>query len=64
MSGANAEFNIIGIRYGRLMEIDLTGNPANKRIVIEPAAYTGNQVTIDPGAGHTDGMGFKLRMVQ
>src|SRR6185295_337504 len=41
-SGANIIYTVVGIRYGRLMEVSLTGK--NKRIVIQPVFYTGSEV--------------------
>ena len=46
VQGSNAEYRIVGIAFGRVLEVDLRGN--NKRITIQPAAYTGTTVMTDP----------------
>jgi hypothetical protein len=53
--GANAMYTIVGIRFGRVMHIDLTGNPNNKRLVIQPLAFTGPGVQTDPSAPSSNG---------
>ena len=56
LGGANAIFQIVGIRFGRIMGIDLHGNPDNKQLVIQPMAYTGAGVKVSPGAPSTNGL--------
>ena len=56
MDGQNAEFNIVDIRFGRIMEIDLTGSPKNKRLVIQPATYSGPGVLTNSAAPSSEGM--------
>ena len=46
--GANAEYRIVGIAFGRILEVDLNGN--DKRIIIQPDTYTGSEVMTDPSA--------------
>lgn len=46
--GAGAEYRIVGIAFGRILEVDLNGN--DKRIIIQPDTYTGSEVMTDPSA--------------
>lgn len=64
MQGSNATFNIIDLRFGRLFEVDLTGEPANKRIVLQPEAYSGPGIQTDPTSMRTGRGNFTLRLTQ
>ena len=46
--GADAEYRIVDIAFGRIVEVDLTGN--DKRIIIQPDTYPGSEVMTDPSA--------------
>ncbi len=63
-NGSNAEFRIVDIRFGRLMEVNLTGNPGDKRVVIQPLPYSGPGVVSRPGAQSSGGMVFTMRLVR
>ncbi len=63
-SGSNAVFRIVSMRFGRVMHIDLHGNPNDKRLVIQPVAYTGPGVIVVPDAQPTDGQVGRLRLVR
>ncbi|MHC4234043.1 MAG: hypothetical protein ACYSUQ_02910, partial [Planctomycetota bacterium] len=56
LDGSNAIFRIVDIRFGRVMHVDLTGNPNTKRLVIQPVAYTGPGVIITEDAPSSEGM--------
>ncbi len=62
--GSNAVFNIIDMRFGRVMEIDLTGNQNNKRLVIQPVVYNGPGIIMDPNAQSSGGTIFALQLVR
>ncbi len=62
MQGSNAKFNIIDLRFARLFEVDLTGDPANKRIVLQPEAYSGAGIQTDPTSPRTGRGNFTLRL--
>ena len=47
-NGANAQYDIVGIAFGRILEVELSGN--DKRIVIQPETYTGTGVVTDASA--------------
>ncbi|MHC4674367.1 MAG: pilus assembly protein TadG-related protein, partial [Planctomycetota bacterium] len=48
--GSNAIYTIVDIRFGRVVDVHLTGN--NKRIVVQPENYQGPEVQTDPEAPH------------
>lgn len=56
LSGANAIYRITDIRYGRVMDVRLTGPPHQRGIYIQPVSYTGGEVYIDPEAPSTGGL--------
>lgn len=56
LSGSNAIYTITGIRYGRVMDVRLTGAPNQRGIFIQPVSYTGGEVYIDPEAPSTGGL--------
>ncbi len=55
LSGSNAIYTITEIRFGRVMDIRLTGNPNQRGFFIQPVSYNGGGVQIDPDAPSTDG---------
>ena len=60
--GSNSEFHIVDLRFGRLFEVDLTGNGDNKRIVLQPEAYSGPGIQTDPASTGTGRGNFTLRL--
>lgn len=56
LSGANATYTITDLRFGRVMDIRLTGNPNQRGFFIQPVTYAGAGVKIDPDAPSTGGM--------
>lgn len=46
--GGNAVYNITGLRFGRLMHVDLTGN--DKEVVVQPVVYSGPGLRLEPTA--------------
>jgi hypothetical protein len=63
-SGSNAVYRIVDMRFGRVMHVDIHGNPNHKRIVIQPVAYTGPGVIITDDAPSSDGQVGRLRLVR
>jgi hypothetical protein len=56
--GANTEYHVVGIRFGRLMATRLAGPPSSIGVWIQPAVYAGNGVRVDkraPSSGGTMG---------
>jgi hypothetical protein len=54
-SGTNAEYRIVGVRFGRLMEVHLLTSPWYRRVLIQPAAYSGSEVIVTEYAPSTNG---------
>lgn len=48
--GSNAVYTIVRIEFGRIMEVNLSGNPDTRLIRIQPVLYTDPGIGIDPGA--------------
>jgi hypothetical protein len=63
-NGSNASYEISGIRYGRVMAVNLTGNPDDRALVIQPVAYTGDEVVVDEDAPSTDGLVGRIMLVK
>ncbi len=51
-NGANAVYIIVGMRFGRLMLVDLHGG--DKSIVVQPVPYYGPDIITSPNAPSTD----------
>ncbi|MCH7871882.1 MAG: hypothetical protein IID33_09295 [Planctomycetes bacterium] len=56
LQGQSATFEVVGIRFGRIMGVDLHGSPNNKQLVIQPMAYTGQGIHVSPEAPSTNGL--------
>ncbi len=56
LSGANAIYTITQMRFGRLMDIRLTGPPDQRGLFIQPISYAGGGVQIDPDAPSSGGL--------
>jgi hypothetical protein len=54
-NGSNATYEITGVRYGRILHVDITGSPTNRSLVVQPVAYTGEGVVVDDEAPSTEG---------
>ncbi|MBP7744917.1 MAG: hypothetical protein KA383_02220 [Phycisphaerae bacterium] len=63
-NGANAVYRIVDLRFGRVMTIDLHGNPNHKRLLIQPVAYTGPGVVVHHDAPSSNGQVGALRIVR
>lgn len=48
LSGANATYTITALKFGRIMDIKLTGPPNQKGFYIQPVIYSGGGIKIDP----------------
>lgn len=62
--GANATYTISGIGFGRVMEVHLTGNPSSRRFTIQPVAYAGGNVVVNPTAPQSNGLLGRVVLVQ
>lgn len=63
-NGSNYEYRITSLRFGRLLEIDLTGNPSDKRLVLQPVVYDGPGVQTDPDGESSEGLVVGIRLVR
>ena len=43
-SGSNTVYNIVGMRWGRVMHVDLSGGPSNQGVWIQPVSFSGTGV--------------------
>ncbi len=60
LSGANAEYTIVQMRFGRVMDIKLNGPPHQRGLYIQPVSYVGSDVQIDPEAPSSGGLVGRL----
>lgn len=60
--GANVIFNVVGMRFGRVMEVDLTGG--GKAIVIQPTAFYDSDILTSPYVPSTDKVMGRLELVR
>jgi hypothetical protein len=53
--GNNTEYRVVGIRFGRLMDVKLTGNPHQTGLWIQPTIYAGDGIHVDKNAPSSGG---------
>lgn len=63
-NGSNATFNITGIRFGRIMHVDMSGNAEDKGVYIQPVVYTDQSIWVTNSAQSTSGTVGRVRLVQ
>jgi hypothetical protein len=63
-TGSNSIYTIVAIRFGRIMEVHLTGAPDQRRIRIQPVVYTDDGVDTDPDAPGSDGLVGRVVLVR
>ena len=63
-TGANTVFHVVGMRFGRVMEVNLTGNVNDKAIIVQPVPYYGQGVLTSPNAPGTDKLLGALELVR
>lgn len=56
LSGSNAIYTITTVRFGRVMDLRLTGQPWERGFYIQPVSYSGSGVRIDPQAPSSGGL--------
>jgi len=56
LSGSNAIYTITELRFGRVMDIRLTGPPEQRGFFIQPVSYVGGGVRIDVDAPPSGGL--------
>jgi len=63
-NGANAVYEVTGIRFGRIVAARLTGNPNERTIIIQPVAREDGHVIVDDAAPPTHGYMGRVMLVQ
>ncbi len=63
-TGSNSQFNIIDLRFARLFEVVLSGNPDDRRVVLQPEAYSGPGIQTDPLSNRTGRGNLTLRLIR
>jgi len=63
-NGSGATFVVTAIRFGRVMDVKLTGNPNDRSLVLQPVAYTDGYVIIDESAPSTGGQLGRIVLVK
>ena len=64
-TGANTSFHVVGMRFGRVVKVDLTGNAnTGKAIIIQPVPFYGSGVLTSPNAPSTDNLIANLQLVR
>jgi len=62
--GSNATYQITGIRFGRVMDVELNGPPSGKGLWVQPAIYNGSGVKLSGTAASTGGMVGRIVLVR
>ena len=55
LDGTNATFNNVGMRFARIVDVSLSGNPNDRQIVLQPVAFTGSSVIVRETAPSSQG---------
>lgn len=55
-TGANLVYNVTTMRFGRLMDVRLNGNPNQQGIWVQPVVYQGGGVALGTAAGSSGGL--------
>ena len=63
-SGANTVYNVVGMRFGRIVKIDLSGAKPLKHSIIQPIPHYGQDVLTSTSAPSTDGLIASLQLVR
>lgn len=53
-NGSNLSYNVVGVRFVRIMAVNLSGNP--KYLSVQPVVFDGERVLLAPNAPSTDGL--------
>lgn len=63
--GANAQFTVVGIRFGRVLAVDLSGSAnGDKGLVLQPVAYEGSSVITASNAPSAGAYVSRIRLVR
>jgi len=62
--GSNAVYTIVDLRFGRVVDVHFTGNPANRRLVVQPAVYSDPGVRTSRYAPSSGGLVGRVMLVR
>jgi len=51
--GSNAVYRNVGLRFARIMKVDITSGPNGEGLVVQPVPYAGGSVVVNDGAPST-----------
>lgn len=63
-TGENAMFRNVGIRFGRIMNVQLTGAQADRDLTLQPVTYTNRSISVSPYGRSTQGQVGRLTLVR
>lgn len=63
-TGANSVYNITALVFGRLMDVQLTGNPASRGVWIQPTTYYGGGIALAPNGPTSNGAAGRIVLVR
>lgn len=62
--GSNAQYEITGMRFGRIVEVALTGSIETRAFTVQPVAYTDAYLIVDEYSPSTDGQLGRVMLVR
>lgn len=63
-NGSHATYTITGIRFARIMYVELDPDAVNRGVFIQPVVYTGQSIFVTSSAESTSGTVGRVRLVQ
>lgn len=63
-NGSNTTYTITGLRFGRVLDVELNGNPDNRMIVVQPATYASPEIATHGNAPGSGGLVGNLQLVR
>jgi hypothetical protein len=63
-TGSNTTYTIVYLRFGRVLEVHLTGAPSQRRIRVQPAVWVDPGVHTDPDAPSSGGMVGRIVLIR
>ena len=63
-TGANSQYNIVEVRFGRVMDVKLNGPPSQRGLWVQPTIYAGGGAGFGPQAPSSNGMVVQLQLAR
>ena len=63
-TGSNTIFDVVGMRFGRVMAVDFSGSVNSKAIFIQPAPYSGSDILTSPYTPSTNYTISRIELVR